>query len=131
MLTAALLAGCASQPAAPDPLAAPAASMEFPAGFVPAREAINHVGEVAMVCGKVASAKYATTSTGAPTFLNLDKPYPNPVLTILIWPEHRASFGGAPEERFAGARVCITGFVENYNGVAQIESSGADIEIYQ
>ena len=89
-----------------------------------------YVGQVATVCGTVASANYAATSAGAPTFLNLDKPYQNRVFTILIWPEHRASFGGAPEEMFFGARVCITGRVSNYKGVAQIESGGGDIEVY-
>ncbi len=83
-----------------------------------------------MVCGKVASANYATTSRGAPTFLNLDAPYPNPVMTIVIWPEHRASFGGTPEVRFAGTSVCIKGLVGNYKGVAQIESNGSDIDVY-
>jgi hypothetical protein len=37
-------------------------------------EAKDHVGEQATVCGKVASARYAATSRGKPTFLNLDKP---------------------------------------------------------
>ena len=70
------------------------------------------------------------TSSGSPTFLNLDEPYPNSPFVILIWPEYRASFGGAPEGRFAGARVCIKGLVASYNGVAQIESSGGDIKVY-
>jgi hypothetical protein len=37
-------------------------------------DAINHVGEDAVVCGVVASAKYATSTRRQPTFLNLDKP---------------------------------------------------------
>jgi hypothetical protein len=48
-------------------------------------EAKDHIGEQATVCGKVASTRYAATSRGKPTFLNLDKPYPSQVFTILIW----------------------------------------------
>ncbi len=114
----------------PEPTAPPVAAAGLPAGFVSASDAIGHVGQVAMVCGTVASANYAVTSAGSPTFLNLDKPYPNAVFTILIWQEHRASFGGTPERLFFGARVCITGLVSNYRGAAQIESSGGDIEVY-
>jgi hypothetical protein len=41
-----------------------------------AAEAKDHIGERATVCGRVASTRYAVTSRGKPTFLNLDKPYP-------------------------------------------------------
>jgi hypothetical protein len=50
-----------------------------------ANEAKDHVGETATVCGSVVSTRYATSSKGRPTFLNLDKPYPNQVFTVLIW----------------------------------------------
>jgi hypothetical protein len=38
---------------------------------IPASEARNHVGENATVCGQVASAHYAASSRGRPTFINL------------------------------------------------------------
>jgi hypothetical protein len=41
-----------------------------------AADAKDHIGEQATVCGKVASSRYAATTRGKPTFLNLDKPYP-------------------------------------------------------
>jgi hypothetical protein len=116
---------------APEPTATADAARVFPAGFVSAREATHHVGTVVMVCGTVASANYAETSNGAPTFLSLDAPYPDNAFTIVIWGEHRASFGGAPEEVFARARVCIKGLIERYNGSAQIVSGGGDIEVYK
>jgi hypothetical protein len=40
------------------------------------KEAKYHIGETATVCGKVASAQYATQSKGQPTLLNLEEPYP-------------------------------------------------------
>src|SRR6266849_2261159 len=52
-----------------------------------AMEAKDHIGEQATVCGKVTSTRYAATTRGKPTFLNLDKAYPSQVFTILIWGE--------------------------------------------
>ena len=82
---------------------------------------------MAIVCGRVVTATYADTTTGKPTFLNLDKPYPNPILTIVIWQEDRPAFDGAPEEVFLNDWACIQGRVEKYSGVAQITSVGGDV----
>jgi hypothetical protein len=53
-------------------------------------EAANHIGETATVCGKVASTHCAARSHGHPTFINLDKPYPNSPFTVLIWGSDRS-----------------------------------------
>src|SRR5512137_1607048 len=47
-------------------------------------EAKNHIGQEMTVCGNVANSRQASTR-GQPTFLNLDKKYPNPMFTIVIW----------------------------------------------
>jgi hypothetical protein len=86
---------------------------------LPAEQAHNHIGERATVCGAVASTHFATTSRGQPTFLNLDKPYPNPIFTVLIWGSNRAKFG-APERDFAKKSICVTGTIEEYRGAAEI-----------
>lgn len=85
-------------------------------------EAKDHVGERATVCGQIVSARYADRSKGQPTFLNLDKPYPNEIFTILIWGENRPKFG-EPETKYRGARVCATGVIKNYRGIPEIEAS--------
>ena len=91
-------------------------------------DAINHVGENATVCGVVASAKYASSSRGQPTFLNLDRRYPNHVFTALVWGESRDRFGYAPES-LSGERICVTGQISTFRGVAQIVvSSESQIE---
>jgi DNA/RNA endonuclease YhcR with UshA esterase domain len=82
-------------------------------------EASRHTGEAATVCGTVASATYAARSRGGPTFLNLDKPYPDHIFTIVIWREHRAAFGN-PETRYAGKRLCVSGVITDYRGRPQI-----------
>jgi DNA/RNA endonuclease YhcR with UshA esterase domain len=84
-----------------------------------ASEAKDHVGETATVCGSVVSARYASSTKGRPTFLNLDKPYPNQVFTVLIWGENRSKFG-APESEYKGKRICVTGKITEYKGAAEI-----------
>jgi hypothetical protein len=71
-----------------------------------ASEARAHVGESATVCGEVVSTRFASSTKGRPTFLNLDKPYPGQIFTIVIWGEDRAKFG-APEETYRGTPEII------------------------
>jgi len=54
------------------------------AASLSSEEAANHVGETATICGVVASANYAATSRARPTFLNLDKPYPDQIPAAVI-----------------------------------------------
>jgi DNA/RNA endonuclease YhcR with UshA esterase domain len=84
-----------------------------------AAEAGDHVGEVATVCGTVASARYAASSKGKPTFLNLDKPYPNQAFTIVIWGSDRSKFG-RPELEYHEKRICVTGKIAEYRGKPQV-----------
>jgi len=87
-----------------------------------AGEARQHVGERATVCGVVASARYAERRRGRPTFLNLDKPYPNQILTIVIWGENRSKFG-APESEYLDKRICVTGDVSEHHGTPETIAS--------
>jgi hypothetical protein len=86
---------------------------------ISAGQAIHYVGQVVTVCGRVASARYASESNGQPTFLNLDKAYPNQDFTAVIWGKDRAKFSPPPES-FAGRSICVTGTVELYRGKAEI-----------
>jgi hypothetical protein len=105
----------------PAPVQLTPAPGRFPAGAVAAEDANAHLGETATVCGHVASASYLPASVGAPTYLNLERPYPNQAFTILIWVEHRATYGGSPETFFADKDVCARGLITVYNGKPQME----------
>jgi hypothetical protein len=74
------------------------------------------------VCGVVASARYAERTHLRPTFLNLDKPYPDPAFTILIWGENRAKFGTA-EQSLLHKRVCVSGSIRDYGGKPEVIAS--------
>jgi DNA/RNA endonuclease YhcR with UshA esterase domain len=82
-------------------------------------EAREHYGETATVCGEVVSTRYADSTKGQPTFLNLDKPYPGQVFTVVIWGNNRSKFG-TPENDFKGKRICITGKITAYAGLPEI-----------
>ncbi len=79
-------------------------------------EAAQHVGEHATVCGDIASEHTAINSRGTPTFINLDKPYPNQVLTALVWGSDRTSVGNLPRN----GRICVIGAIVEYRGTPEI-----------
>ncbi len=84
-----------------------------------AAEAKDHIGETATVCGSVVSTRYATSTKGQPTFLNLDKPYPNQIFTVVIWGSKRSKFG-RPEVDYNQKRICVTGKITEYRGVPEV-----------
>lgn len=49
-----------------------------------------------------------TKARGNPTFLDLDKAYPNQPFTVLIWGRDRAKFRN-PEETYRNKNICVTG----------------------
>ena len=82
-------------------------------------EAASHLGEVATVCGLVASTKYAPHSIGAPTFLDFGGAYPNAAFTAVILGSDRAKFG-VPEKTLQGKEVCVRGEIRAYRGSPQV-----------
>jgi len=89
------------------------------AGPIKAADAKKFIGKQAVVCGTVVSANYAAAVDKQPTFLNIDKAYPEHVFTALIWGADRKKFG-EPEKSFANKRVCVKGKVEEFKGIPQI-----------
>jgi hypothetical protein len=78
------------------------------------------IGQHKTVCGRVVSAHYAPRSKGQPTFLSLDKPYPNQVFTVVIWGENRSKFSDAPEILYRDKSVCVTGVIRSRQGSPEI-----------
>jgi DNA/RNA endonuclease YhcR with UshA esterase domain len=70
----------------------------------------------------VAGTKYASSSNGSPTFLNLGVDYPSSRrFTVVIWGRNRSRFG-APERRYRGRTICVRGHVDTYRGIPEIEA---------
>ena len=80
-----------------------------------AEDAASHVGEIGTVCGLVVSSKFAMRSKGQLTFLNLDRPHPDHVFTVVIWGKDRPKFG-KPDRTFAGKRICVSGLIADFEG---------------
>jgi len=83
-------------------------------------DAANYIGQQKTVCGMVASAHLASRSKGQPTFLNLNKPYPNQIFTVLIWGSDRGKFEKPPEWLYSGKEICVTGMIRSIRGLPQI-----------
>src|SRR5215472_8500604 len=88
-------------------------------------EAKKHVGEKATVCGLVVDVHFAAGSKGLPTFVNLDKPFPNQVFTVLIWGDDLPKFAENPA-KWQNRRVCATGTISEYRGNPEIVASSQD-----
>jgi hypothetical protein len=99
-------------PRAPSPAAA-----QFPG-----KKARTVIGRVATIRGRVAGTRFAATSNGSPTFLNVGVNYPDPRrFTVVIWIEHRSAFG-RPDVRYRHKNICVRGRVQSYRGVPEIEA---------
>jgi hypothetical protein len=79
-------------------------------------EAAKHVGEHGTVCGMIVSEHTASNSRGEPTFINLDRAYPNQVFTAVIWERDKTSVGAIPST----GRFCVTGLITEYRGAPEI-----------
>ncbi|HKF21967.1 MAG TPA: DNA-binding protein [Candidatus Angelobacter sp.] len=88
-------------------------------------EAKKHVGENATVCGLVVDVHFAAGSKGLPTFVNLDKPFPNQVFTVLIWGDDLPKFAENPA-KWQNRKVCATGTISEYRGSPEIVASSQD-----
>jgi hypothetical protein len=89
------------------------------AGNLTADQAKAHVGENATVCGLVVSVHSASGSKGMPTFVNLDKPYPNHIFTILIWGDDLPNFKENPAH-WEGKKACVRGKIILYQDRPEI-----------
>ena len=78
-------------------------------------DALQHVGETNTICGIIASAKYLEGSTGSPTYLDFDRPYPKQSCAVVIPGTSRTKFNVAPETAYTGKWVCVTGLISTNN----------------
>lgn len=66
-------------------------------------------------------SKYASSSTGQPTFLNIGKKYDNPDrFTVVIWVENRTKFPFDPEQFYLGLTICVRGVIKEYEKAPEI-----------
>jgi DNA/RNA endonuclease YhcR with UshA esterase domain len=93
---------------------------------VSAEASKNYVGKTVTVAGKVVDGRYLASTGRQPTLLNIDKPFPNQIFSIVIYGDDRKSFGYKPEEALLNKNVLVTGKVELYKGKPQITVTSPD-----
>ncbi len=86
-----------------------------PAGSLDAMEAARRIGDVATVCGFVASTRFVTSGRW-PTYLDLGRSFPDQGLTVLIRGVNRARFVDRPEWVYRNKIICATGRIERDRG---------------
>ena len=122
LLLVSSVTGC-SQPEQP-PTPIPAPSPEETVGW---DKADRHISERTTVCGPVVHAKWDSDSEGKPTFLYLGTPFPHPKqFMVVIRIDYRANFPQPPETYYLGKTICVTGLIEQHNGIPQIEVKTPD-----
>jgi len=93
---------------------------------VTAAEAGAWVGQDAVVCGRVANTVFAQATGGQPTYLNLDRAYPDQPFDVVVWGRDRGRFDTPPEVLYFGREICAAGRVTTHQGVPRIEARGPE-----
>ena len=93
---------------------------DFGKGKINSLQARDYIGKEACVCGKVVSTKFSENGKTNPTYINLDKKYPEQVFTLMIFGQDRQNFSYKPEEFLQGKTICVKGKVGEYKGTPQI-----------
>ncbi|QGM99583.1 hypothetical protein F7D14_06105 [Methylocystis parvus] len=85
---------------------------------IEALKAPFHVSESVLACGRVAQV----SAHPEITYINLDRPYPDQTLALVVWQNDLAAY----EARFGnlsaleGRRVCAQGVIEEHKGSLQM-----------
>lgn len=93
----------------------PPAKNEIMNGLTP-QQALQHIGEVATVCGRVYGSQFVTR-TGL-TFLDMGAAYPASPFSIVIEAKDKSHFKDAPEQLYKDKDICVTGTIRANNGKA-------------
>ncbi len=106
--------------------------IDFAKGQVGASQAKYFIGDECTVCGKVVSAKYRPNGKSDPTYINLDKRFPEHVFTVVIFGRDRINFTYKPEEKLYQKKICVKGRVGEFKGIPQIIVNGEEqIEVFE
>lgn len=92
----------------------------FGKGKINTMQARDFIGKDACVCGKVVSTKFSENGKTNPTYINLDKKFPDQVFTLMIFGKDRENFSYKPEEFLQGKTICVKGKVGEFKGTPQI-----------
>jgi hypothetical protein len=85
----------------------------------------KHIGDSVELTTQVFGVKYLSDAKGSPTLVNFGAPYPNQLLTAVIWSNVRTQMLIEPtEENLKDKTVIVIGKVELYKGKPQVVIKG-------
>lgn len=89
---------------------------------IPHTSAIQNVGKLRTVCGKVQSTYINSNSASQRIYLNMGREYPNHTFTGLIWySSNKDNFDGRPDKKYKKKNICISGVISSFNEKPQIQ----------
>ena len=79
---------------------------------IPHTAAIQNVGKLRTVCGKVQSTYINSNTASQRIYLNMGREYPNHTFTGLIWySSNKDNFDGRPDKKYKKKNICISGVI--------------------
>jgi len=89
---------------------------------IPHTAAIQNVGKLRTVCGKVQSTYINSNTASQRIYLNMGREYPNHTFTGLIWySSNKDNFDGRPDKKYKKKNICISGVISTFNEKPQIQ----------
>ena len=89
---------------------------------IPHTSAIQNIGKLRTVCGKVQSTYINSNTASQRIYLNMGREYPNHTFTGLIWySSNKDNFDGRPDKKYRKKNICISGVITSYNERPQIQ----------
>lgn len=113
----------AQWPASVQSTTAKSVDVDFTKGQISTEQVKYFFGETTTVCGQVVATKYKINGKSDPTYINLDKKWPETVFTLMVFGKDRINFSYKPEEFLTDKKICVTGKVGEFNGTPQIIAS--------
>mgnify|MGYP005621540759 FL=1 len=89
---------------------------------IPHTAAIQNIGKLRIVCGKVQSTYINSNTASQRIYLNMGREYPNHTFTGLIWySSNKDNFDGRPDKKYRKKDICISGVITVFNDKPQIQ----------
>ena len=89
---------------------------------IPHTSAIQNVGKLRTVCGKVQSTYINSNTASQRIYLNMGREYPNHTFTGLVWySSNKDNFDGRPDKKYKKKDICISGVITTFNEKPQIQ----------
>lgn len=96
---------------------------------ITAEAASKKIGEEVIIKANVVTVFYAKSSTGKPTFLNLNQPFPNNPIAVIIF-ENDLKKLNLNAQQYLGKKIIVKGNVHYYKDEEKPYKNKASITIY-